>query len=371
MHSLLDKTRRVVIKLGTGLLTTEEGTINVERINDICHQVNLLRSRGLQVIVVSSGAVGLGMNKLCYRKRPNDLTSLQACAAVGQSILTDTWQTGLNPFEITVAQLLLTREDVRSRKRHVAVRDLFEKLMASGVVPVVNENDSVSVDELHHRFGDNDILSALVASLTKSEMLVILTTIEGLMDLNGSNRIVPVVKKITPEIESMAGGTDSAISVGGMKTKIEAAKIATRSGCGVFLGCGQNPEILARIFQGKAKGTFFIPHKIPLVSKKRWLAFFEHSEGSVRVDEGARHALLHKGGSLLPKGVTGHSGEFRTGAIISIEQPDGADFARGVSQFDSSDLAHVAGRDTDQIRVHFPGRKRFEVVHRDSLVMLA
>ncbi len=371
MHSLLEKTRRVVIKLGTRLLTTEEGSVDVERINGICRQVSQLRSRGLEVIVVSSGAVGLGMNKLGYHKRPTGLTDLQACAAVGQSILTDTWQTGFNPFEITVAQLLLTREDVRSRKRHVAVKDLFEKLLASGVAPIVNENDSVSSEELCHRFGDNDILSALVASLTKSEMLVILTTIDGLMNLNDSNGIVPVVEKITQKIESMARGTDSATSVGGMKTKIEAAKIATRSGCGVFLGCGQNPDILARIFHGKAKGTFFIPHKIPLVSKKRWLAFFEQSEGSVRVDEGARDALLHKGGSLLPKGVTGYSGKFRAGAIISIEQPDGANFARGICQFDSSDLAHVAGRDTDQIRSQFPGRKRLEVVHRDSLVTLA
>jgi len=369
MHSLLEKTRRVVIKLGTGLLTTEEGSINVERINGICRQVNLLRSRGLQVILVSSGSVGLGMSKLGYGKRPSDLTGLQACAAVGQSILTDTWQNGFDPFEIIVAQLLLTREDVRGRKRHVAIKNLFEKLLASKVVPVVNENDSVSVEELRYRFGDNDILSAMVGSLVKAEMLVILTTIKGLMDLKGSNRIVPVVEKITPEIEEMADGTNSATSVGGMKTKVEAAKIATKSGCGVFLGCGKNPEILENLFRGKAEGTFFIPRKIPLVSKKRWLAFFEHPEGSVMADEGACEALLHHGGSLLPKGITGYEGDFRAGDVINIQQPDGVDFARGVSQFDSADLALVAGRNTEQIRSLFPGRKRLEVVHRDSLVM--
>ncbi len=371
MHALLEKTRRVVIKLGTGLLTTDEGSINIERIREICRQVDLLRSRGLQVIVVSSGSVGLGMNRLDYHKRPTDLTTLQACAAVGQSILTDTWQNGFNPFGITVAQLLLTREDVRGRKRHVAIKNLFEKLLTSGVAPIVNENDSVSVDELHYRFGDNDILSALVASLTKAEMLVILTTIGGLMDLNGSQRIVPVVEEITTEIEEMAGGTDSITSVGGMFTKVEAAKIATRSGCGVFIGNGKKPEILKNLFSGKAEGTFFIPRKISLVSKKRWLAFFEHPEGSVRVDEGARQALIHQGGSLLPKGVTGYDGEFRAGAIISIERPDGTDFARGVSQFDSAELDTVAGRRTDQIQPLFPGRKRFEIVHRDSMVMLA
>ncbi len=371
MHSLLENTWRVVIKLGTGLLTTEEGSINVERIHGICRQVNLLRSRGIQVIVVSSGSVGLGMNKLGYDKRPSNLTTLQACAAVGQSILTDTWQAGFDPYEIVVAQLLLTREDVRARKRHVAIKNLFEKLLTSNVVPVVNENDSVSVEELRYRFGDNDILSALVASLVKAELLVILTTIEGLVDLKGSKRVVPVVESITPEIVKMAGGTSSSTSVGGMKTKVEAAKIATKSGCGVFLGCGKNPEILKNLFRGKAEGTFFIPRKIPLVSKKRWLAFFEQPEGSVRVDEGACKALLHQGGSLLPKGVTGHSGDFRAGAVIDIEQPDGVDFARGVCQFDSDDLANVAGRDTEEIRAQFPDRRRFEVVHRDSLVMFA
>ncbi len=368
MHVLLENTKRVVIKLGTSILATRMGETDTTRIHGFCRQISALQSQGIEVIIVSSGAVGLGMGKLGCEKRPNDLTALQVCAAVGQSILIDTWQTGFDPYAVTVAQILLTWEDVRTRKRHVAVKSLFEKLLADGIVPIVNENDSVSTEEF--KFGDNDILAALVASLTKAEMLLILSSAPGLIDREGSGEIVPVVEAITPEIEHMAGDTTSATSVGGMRSKIEAAKIVIHSGCGLFIGSGYDPEILRDLLHGEVRGTFFVPTDISLASKKRWLAFFEHPKGTITVDEGACRALLNEGRSLLAKGVTGHRGKFPAGAIITLEGPKKNPFARGITQYDSDELVRIAGQNSEQIRLFFPRRKRLEVVHRDSMVLL-
>ena len=368
MHFLLENADRIVVKIGTHTLTNRRGGIEAPRIKKICWQIKLLCDVGLRPIVVSSGAVGLGMGRLAYDKRPTDLPTLQACAAVGQSILTETWQAGFTPSGIHVAQILLTREDVRARRRHVAVKNLFEKLLANGIVPIVNENDSVSGDEL--RFGDNDVLSAMVASLVKADMLLVLTTIPGLIDRTGSGEVVPIVSEITPEVEGMAGGTDDPAAVGGMRSKIEAAKLATKSGCGVFIGCGRDPEIIRHLLNGEPKGTFFVPKKISLVSKKRWLAFFEHPRGTVVVDPGARDALVNDGRSLLATGVVQPAGDFSAGDIINISLQGGSPFGRGISQFGSVEILGIAGHSTGEIRRRFPSRKRFEIIHRDSMVML-
>jgi len=369
MHFLLENAKRVVIKLGSRILTDGSGKIDGARIHQICEQVRLLLDADIQVVVVSSGAIGLGMGRLGYTRRPTELDALQACAAVGQSVLTETWQAGFTPQGLNVAQILLTREDLRARNRHVAVKNLFEKLLADRIVPIVNENDSVSTEEI--RFGENDVLSALVASLTKADMLIILTTMPGLVDFEGTGAVVPVVEVVTPQIEAMGGGPASPLSVGGMRSKIEAAKTATGSGCGVFIGSGEDPGIISLLLEGKATGTFFVPKALSLVSKKRWLAFFQSPAGTVRVDAGAGEALLNGGGSLLAKGVTGHRGNFPEGALVAIEGPEGNTFARGVSQYASNELQSIAGKDSREIQALFPERKRLEVVHRDSMVMLA
>ncbi len=368
MHFLLENADRIVIKIGTHTLTDRHGGVETSRINKICWQIKLLCDTGISPVVVSSGAVGLGMSRLAYSKRPTDLTTLQACAAVGQSILTETWQAGFAPSGIHVAQILLTREDVRARKRHVAVKNLFEKLLADGIVPIVNENDSVSGDELC--FGDNDVLSAMVASLVKADMLLVLTTMPGLIDRTGSGEVVPIVSEITPEVESMAGGTDHPAAVGGMRSKVEAAKLATKSGCGVFIGSGTDPEIIHHLLHGEARGTFFAPKKISLASKKRWLAFFEHPRGTVVVDAGARDALLNDGRSLLATGVVGPAGDFAAGDTINISLEGVSPFARGISQFGSTEILGITGHSTREIRRMFPSRKRVEIIHRDSMVML-
>ena len=358
--------RRVVLKLGTNILRHAEGGVNAERIAEVGKAVDDMRKAGLEVVIVSSGAIGLGMGRLNLCKRPVRLPELQACAAIGQTILMQTWERAFAPFGITVAQVLLTREDVRGRKRHLAVHDTLDKLLSLGVVPIINENDTVSVDEI--KFGDNDVLSALVASLVKADLLAILSTATGLMDRE-KGIILPLVQEITPEIRALAGGSESSTSVGGMITKLDAAHLATASGCTTFIGSGADPAILADILKGRAVGTYFPAGDKSLHSKKRWIAFFESPRGTLFVDEGARKAVVEKGSSLLPKGVTGLDGAFATGAVVEIKA-NGQTFARGIASFSSAELVRVIGRDTDEIKNIYPDRKHCEAVHRDALVLL-
>jgi glutamate 5-kinase len=368
MEFLKENARRVVVKIGTNTLTGAEGRLEMDCLRQICSQVAEVRARGLEVIVVSSGAIGLGIAHLGWRKRPTDLASLQACAAIGQAILMDLWKQCLAPHSLSCAQILLTHEDVRHRHRHLAVRDTLERLLSLGLVPIVNENDTVSAAEI--RFGDNDMLSALTASLTKADLLVILSTIPGLLDLCGDGQLVPVVPRITPEIEAMAGGTDSPFATGGMISKIAAAKVSVRSGCGVFIGDGKNPSLLPDLLSGRAEGTFFVPATLSLDAKKRWVAFFGAPDGRILVDAGAGEALRVRGRSLLAKGIVAIKGQFAAGAVVEIADDGGRVFARGLTQFDAEALEAVRGLDSGAIRTRFPQRKRTEVVHRDALVLL-
>jgi len=359
--------QRIVVKLGTGILTDAEGGVNRERISSICREVDDARSKGVDVCVVSSGAVGLGMKRLGFPRRPTDLPTLQSCAAVGQSILTQTWQECMDPFGHTVAQILLTREDVRGRERHVAVKDTMERLFAMGVVPVVNENDCVSTQEI--RFGDNDVLSALVGSLIKADLLFILSTAPGLLNLDTGERI-PIVHSITREIESMARGTNSPTAVGGMITKIHAARIANRSGCGVIIGSGTDPRLLRRLSKDGVEGTLFLPGEESLNSHKRWLAFFDKPSGWIRVDDGAAVAVREKGTSLLARGIKDSGGVFKKGDLVEICDSVDNPFARGVSSYSSDELKQVAGMKSDEVRTLHPERKQLEVVHRSEMVLL-
>ena len=362
--------RRIVVKVGTNLLTSGDGEMDEVRVQSFCHQVAELRKQEIQVILVSSGAVGLGMGKLGMKKRPKTIERLQACAAVGQSILTQTWQKHFDPFGIVVGQILLTRDDVRGRKRHLAIMHTMETLLGEGVVPIINENDSVSAEELEMKFGENDILSALVASITKSEVLAILTTVPGLLDLENDDHLIPIVETISPEIEALAKGTSSETSTGGMTSKIEAAKVATHSGCGVFIGAGRSENILIDLLNGEAKGTFFLPSDIPLESKKRWLAYFAKTDGRIIVDDGAANALLKQGSSLLAKGIKLCESEFLADTLIEIADESGKVFARGITQFSSDQINAISGQSSEEIALTFPGKKKLDVIHRDDLVLI-
>lgn len=363
--------RRVVIKLGTGVLTSGIGELNTDRIASVCAQLAALRASGTEVIVVSSGAVGLGMGRLQLAKKPKEVSKKQACAAVGQSLLMQTWQNGFQPHGITVAQVLLTHDDLRVRSRYLGVQETLQQLLNYGAIAIINENDTVSAAEI--KFGDNDTLSAMVASLTGAQYLVILSTAPGLIDMKGTGEIVPVVEKITPEIEAMAGGTTSETATGGMISKISAAKLATRAGCGVFIASGAESEILPKLFSGRGPGTFFVPVGLPMESKKRWLAYFQRPTGTIFVNACAVPVLREQGRSLLAIGVTGARGEFGRGEVVNIAfdgDSEARPFARGKTVFGSDEIKSIAGRTSDELRVLYPSRKRLEVVHRNDLVVL-
>lgn len=247
--------KRVVLKFGTGVLTLGVGQLHEQRIGEICKQIRNWVDAGYQVIVVSSGSVGLGMGVLDFQERPDDMPTLQACAAIGQSDLVDIWKREMGKNGITIAQVLLTRENLDAPNRYAGVQNTLERLLSYDVVPVINENDTVSFEEI--KFGDNDVLSALVASLVGAEKLIILSTIEGLKTNNGNGELVPTVEKITPEIENLAGGTTSKTAVGGMVSKIQAAKIAVEVGCEVFILDGREPENLGKLLGGENIGTCF------------------------------------------------------------------------------------------------------------------
>ncbi len=357
-----------MVKLGTGVLTSGVGQLDKARIAAVCAELAALRAHGTEVIVVSSGAVGLGMGALKLERRPKELSKKQACAAIGQSCLMQTWQAGFAPHQLTVAQVLLTHEDLRVRTRFLGVQETLRQIIAYGTIPIINENDTVSAAEI--KFGDNDTLSAMVASLTQANHLVILSTAPGLIDLKGTGKIVPVVEKITPEIEAMAGGTTSETAVGGMVSKISAAKLATRAGCGVFIASGAEPEIIARLLAGRGPGTFFVPSGLPMEAKKRWLAYFQRPAGTIFVNARAVPVLREQGRSLLAVGVTGAGGDFAAGDIVNIAGPEKEVFARGKAAFSCDEIPALAGQHGDAVATLHPSRKRLEVVHRNDLVLL-
>lgn len=338
------------------------------RIANLCAQVSFLRQRGIEVILVSSGAVGLGMGKLGLQKRPRDLASLQACAAVGQSILINTWQKCFDPHALTVAQILLTREDLRARHRHNAVFNTVECLLGHGAVPIVNENDTVSAAEI--KFGDNDTLSALVASVVNADLLFILSNIPGLIDMRGSGEVVPMVPKITPEIEAMAQGTKQVTSVGGMVSKLAAAKIAHRAGCGVYIGSGQDSQFFEKLLSGECVGTFFQPSPFPVKSHKRWIAIQDHSHGSLSIDAGAAHALQEEGKSLLAAGITACQGGFESGDVVQVHNPSNELIAQGIVDLGMQELSNLITTRSPALNPLSTNPHSPVVIHRDHLVLL-
>ena len=364
----IGKVSRLVVKLGTGVLSPTPGVIEADRLRILGESVRNLRKEGVEVIIVSSGAVGLGMARLGLSVRPSDLSTLRACAAIGQNLLMDVWREALEPLDLIIAQMLLTREDFRSRKSSQNVELTLQRLLEQGAIPIINENDSVSDEEI--RFGDNDVLSALLASLCKAEMLAILSTAPGLMTSPEDGDIIPFVSEITPAIEAMAEGTKSSTAVGGMVTKIEAAKIATMSGCAVFVGSGTKPDRLPLILKGEAAGTFFAPAGLGLNERKKWLAFFPEPSGTLVLDEGACHAILQEGKSLLAKGLVAFRGVISRSDVVTLENPDGEIIARGICRFNSDELPQVKGKSNDEIHLVFPERTRAEVIHRDHLAPL-
>jgi glutamate 5-kinase len=354
---LLKGVSRLVVKLGTGVLTDSRRQPDRSQLEQLVAQMAAQRRAGREIIVVTSGAVGAGMGVLDYDRRPGELAELQACAAVGQLRLMTTYAELFAGFDLAVAQVLLTHDDLEHHDRHLNARNTLVTLLRRGVVPVINENDTVSTTEL--KFGDNDRLSALVACLLPADLLVILTTVEGMIENFGqpNPRVIPQVDVINAQIEALAGGTLSHVSVGGMASKVQAAKIAVRSGIPMLIASGRKRNVLARILDGEDEGTLFVPRPSKMRGRKRWIAFFHHPRGSLYVDAGAKRALRESNRSLLPPGIARCEGRFDPGEVVRICDLDGTEFARG-----------IAGFDADSIRAGT--LQRVEVVHRDNLVVL-
>ena len=353
----LNQITRVVVKLGTGILTDSRKQPDLPQLEQLVTQIAEQRKSGKEIVVVSSGAVGAGMGKLGFEKRPRDLAELQACAAVGQSRLMAIYEKLFAQFDLSVAQVLLTHDDLQHHERHLNARNTLVTLLAHGIVPIINENDAISFTEL--KFGDNDLLSALVASLLPADLLIILTTVDGVIENFGkaNPKTFRTIENIDGEIERLAGGTQSVTAVGGMSSKIQAAKIAVRSGIPLVIASGRKKRVLAEVLDGHEEGTLFVPKTGKLQGRKRWIAFFHHPKGALFVDEGAKKALRENGKSLLPPGVARCEGEFVAGDVVRLCDLDGTEFARGISRYNS---AEIKGRQL----------KRVELIHRDDLVIL-
>jgi len=354
---LLKNISRIVVKVGTGVLTDSRKKPDPAQLEQLVEQLAGQRKSGREMVLVTSGAVGAGMGALGYERRPAQLSELQACAAVGQPLLMAIYAELFGRHGLGVAQVLLTHDDLQHHERHLNARNTLVTLLGRGVIPIINENDAISFTEI--KFGDNDRLSALVATLLPADLLVILTTVDGVIENFGKAdpRTIPVIEAIDDGIEGMAGGTESATAVGGMKSKIEAAKIVVRSGIPLVIASGRKKKVLESVVTGEDEGTLFVPQATKLAGRKRWIAFFHHPKGALFVDDGAKKALREAGRSLLPPGVSRCEGNFAAGDVVRLCDMDGMEFARGIAKFNG-----------DEIRARTLAR--VELVHRDDLVIL-
>ncbi|WP_156273217.1 glutamate 5-kinase [Neomoorella glycerini] len=369
----LQQVRRLVVKVGTSTLTHKTGKLNLERMERLVRELVDQVNAGRQVVLVTSGAVGAGMGRLGLKEKPRTLPEKQAAAAVGQGLLMHMYEKFFSDYGLLVAQVLLTRDDLADRRRYLNSRHTLATLLHLGVIPIVNENDTVAVDEI--RVGDNDTLSALVAGLVDADILILLTDTGGLFTANPRNHkdasLLHCVTEITPEIEALAGGAGSTWSTGGMATKLQAARLATSFGIPVVITSGLEGGKIGAVLRGEEVGTIFIPREHRTHTRKRWLAYGPAAQGQVQVDGGAVRAICQGGKSLLPGGVVAVYGDFDQGAIISIIDPDGKEIARGMSNYPAAAIRRIQGRKTKEI-VEILGYKDYdEIVHRDNLIVLA
>ena len=343
--------KRIVVKVGSAVITTETGRLNTERMAGIAAQIAELKTLGYQVMLVTSGAIAAGLERLGLDERPTAIPDLQASAAVGQGLLLQKYSSMFEEHGVHVGQVLLTQYDIAHREHYINAANTFEKLLEFGVVPIINENDTTVVEEI--KFGDNDTLAALVVNLTKADALVIMSDIDGLHTadprVDASARLIEEVAEITPEVEKLAGGAGSIFGSGGMVTKLNAAKIVTMAGAGMFLIDGLGENTLTDTMDGIALGTFFAPRGKKMTSRKAWIAFGTTTKGQITVDEGAKTALLDKGKSLLPAGVIDVSGDFEDGDTVDVIDSAGELLARGLVNFAAADLEKVKGLKSGEI----------------------
>lgn len=383
-QKLISSAHRIVIKLGTAVLINEVSGLALSRFYSFVEAIGELKNSGKEVLIVTSGAIGLGVRKLGLKSRPKMLPMKQACAAVGQGLLMSLYADAFERLNIPIAQILLTEEDFNNRQRYLNLRSTVNELLHLGVIPVFNENDTVSTAEIESKkvgtrinFGDNDKLSALIASKVEADLLLILTDVEGLYTDNphtvDSARLISIVEKITPDIESLAM-TDSPnkakMGRGGMATKLEAAKIATQSGCTTVVAGGKVPSVITRLSQGEELGTIFLP-KEGMTGKHKWIAFATTVRSSLIVNEGAKEALIRRKASLLAAGITRIAGEFDRGDVVGLVDEGGMEFGRGMVNYSSIEAEKLVGLNSAVIdNVIDPEHRNYDaLVTRTNLVI--
>ncbi|MBM3707075.1 MAG: glutamate 5-kinase [Actinobacteria bacterium] len=368
----LKKIKRIVVKIGSSSITLAEGGLDLANMKKFTSEIFQLVKEEIEVIIVTSGAIAAGLQYLGIKIRPKDMASLQSAAAVGQVELMRTYSDLLAKNSLKIGQILLTQEDTTKRKQYLNIKNTIENLLKLRVIPLINENDSVAVEEI--KFGDNDRLAALVASLTEADLLVLLTDIEGLYDKNPlmhkDAKLISFVGKITPEVEELAGGIGSPFGLGGMVSKIKAARICSFSGISMVIACSKTKDVLKKIVSFEPVGTFFAPRTGKKVkSIKRWIAFGVQTKGSIYLDRGAEEAVESQGKSVLPVGIVEVEGSFNKGDTLKVYSIDKRLIAKGISNFSDEDINNIKGKKEKQILEEFGSDMCCEVIHRDSLVV--
>lgn len=363
--------KRIVVKVGTSTLTHDTGKLNLNRMELLVRQLTDLHNQGREVVLVTSGAVGVGLGRLGLRERPGTILQRQALAAIGQGLLMQVYEKLFSEYGQTVAQILLTRSDISDRKRYLNARNTILALLKYQVVPIINENDTVATEEL--KIGQNDALSALVAGLIEADLLILLSDVDGLYTADPKKEptaeLIPLVKEITPEITSLAGEAGSIFGTGGMITKLEAAKMATAAGTSMVLMNGAEPFRIQQIFTGQPVGTVFLSSQAVVSSRKRWIAYGPQVTGELIVDSGAERALIKQGKSLLPSGIVELSGDFEEGDLVKIINLEHSELGRGLTNYGREQLQKIIGKKCAEIEMILGFKTADEVIHRDNLVI--
>ncbi|MFA6141801.1 MAG: glutamate 5-kinase [Candidatus Omnitrophota bacterium] len=363
----MKKYKRIVIKIGTKVIASRESGLDAGRIDGIACQVEAVMAQGIDVVLVTSGAIGAGMRLLNMKKRPTDLASLQAAAAIGQYHMMYMYGEFLKKKQYKVGQILLTQEDFNDRKRYLNIKHTINALLEHKAIPVINENDTVATDEI--RCGDNDRLSSLVADLCEADLLMLLTDVDGLLD--GEGNLIREVLEITPQILKLGGKSHCDLGTGGMTTKLEAAGNATAAGIDCIIANGKKDHVIDGIVLGGEKnGTIFEGKGGKTLARKRWIAHSSKPNGIISIDDGAKIALVEKDRSLLASGIVGLDGNFRSDSVVSIIDKNGKEIARGITSYSSGDLSKIKGLKTGKFKSILGFEGPDEVVHKDNLVLL-
>lgn len=366
----LNGAARVVVKVGSNVLTVDEG-LNLNLVRSLARQISTLIEQGVEIILVSSGAMACGVKKIGLPKRPYEIPKRQAVSAVGQAGLIMEWEKAFEQYGKKVAQILLTSDDLNVRRRYLNARNAIQTLLSWKVIPIINENDTVMVEEI--KLGDNDNLSAMISLLIDADALLNLTDIDGLFDrdprTNRDARLIPVISTVGKDIVKIAGEIPGTLGTGGMLSKVQAARKVTSAGIPMVIANGEAAEVLLRLFQGETIGTFFVPKKKKLASRKCWIAYTLKPKGLIRIDEGAANAVLHRGKSLLPSGVTGVEGDFGVGDPVGFATDGKDSLGTGLVNYSSSEIRKIMGLKSSRIEELLGYKPYDEVIHRDNLVI--